>query len=448
MRQRFETRVIVGMLIWIGLISGGFLYARKSLEKSPQAFAQLAEYVGSQRHTVKLDLPDPMVLRLGDPVFLEGNDQFEPIGFVSRVDFNGQPTKILCYTDQAYVTFYGNAPNVSADDFLNYNDAAHSAEWVLKTMLPPSKRQEIGELLLDAYTKNQADIVAALRPVVEESLRQATQIIKADLKSALARRESQMREVGQKYQSQLIENELVPLLEQEIWPIVQRQSEGVATQVGQEIWQEVSVFRFGWRYVYDRSPLPDKNLTEREFNRFLDQKAMPILKSHVNDFVEVQKKIIQEVAKNEKVRQTFSAALKSVVEDREIQAIFSEVLQEVVIDNSRLKAALEQHWQGPEARYAIELASRRLEPTITEIGIALFGSPRQKITEEFARVLRHRILYKDSRWLTLVLSEDQANAAIGPESRNGQRVPFPDSIEVRYGAGDTMIPYAAAREQN
>ena len=109
-----------------------------------------------------------------------------------------------------------------------------------------------------------------------------------DLENAFAKREAKIRQIGEKYQSELIEEELVPLIESEIWPIVQKQSEPLAAQIGQEIWQEVSVFRFGWRYLYDRSPLPEKKLAEREFDRFLDEKLIPILKSHVGDFLELQ----------------------------------------------------------------------------------------------------------------------------------------------------------------
>ena len=106
----------------------------------------------------------------------------------------------------------------------------------------------------------------------------------------------QLREIGDRLQADLVEKEIIPLVQDEIWPIVDEESRPLAAKVGQEIWNEVSVFRFGWRYLYDKTPLPDRKLTEKEFNRFVDQKAIPILEAHIGDFVELQKTLLKRVS--------------------------------------------------------------------------------------------------------------------------------------------------------
>lgn len=440
MKQRFESKIIVGVLIWIGLISVCVLSFRKSFEKSPKGMAQLFQFVSNQRHLVDIELPGMQLIRYGDPVFRAGSDSYSPIGFISQVDAANPNSKSLTWSDRGQVTFFGNAPAVQPDDHLEYHLADDNSSWVLKTMLPSKKREEIAKLIMDAYTKNQIEIVAAIRPVVEDSLRDVSLIVREDLQNSFAKREARIRQIGEKYQTELIEEELVPLIESEIWPIVQRQSEPLATQIGQEIWQEVSVFRFGWRYLYDRSPLPEKKLAEREFDRFLDDKLIPILKSHVGDFLELQQNLVRRISENEEVKKTFAASVRKIVGDPEIQHIFSEVFQEVLIDNQRLQGAIEARWKSPKAKQAIQLASRRLEPTITEIGVALFGSPRDKITPEFARTVRHRILHKDTRWLTL-------HTKNAPEIVD-RRAVFPKSIAVRIANPVGEIPFAPARDRN
>jgi hypothetical protein len=440
MKQRFESKVIVGMLIWIGLISACVLSFRKSFERSPEGMSQLVQYVSYQRHTVEIEFPDLQLIRYGDPVFRAGKRSYSPIGFVSQVDEENPNSKSLTWSDRALVTFYGNAPAVKPEDYLEYHLAADTSGWVLKTMLPPKKREEIAKLIMAAYTKNQIEIVAAIRPVVEDSLRDVSLIVRTDLENAFAKREAKIRQIGEKYQSELIEEELVPLIESEIWPIVQQQSEPLAAQIGQEIWQEVSVFRFGWRYLYDRSPLPEKKLAEREFDRFLDEKLLPILRSHLGDFLELQQDLVRRISENEEVKKTFAASVRKIVGDPEIQQIFSEVFQEVLIDNRRLQEAIEARWTSPKARQAIQLASQRLEPTITDIGVALFGSPRDKITPEFARTIRHRILHKDDRWFTLHTNSD-------PEVVD-RRAVFPTSLPVKIADPVGEIPFAPARERN
>jgi hypothetical protein len=378
-------------------------------------------------------------LCVGDPVFVEGAEQYSPIGFVSRVGKLDSTSKRVTYTDQAAVTFYGSAPHFDASDHLEYHRADESSGWVIKTMLTPAKREEIGKLILQAYTQNQAEIVSVLRPVVKKSLQQASVIIKDDLKAAFSKRNERLRQIGQKYQSELIEDQIVPLIQEEIWPIIQEECTPLATQVGQEVWREVSVFRFGWRYLYDRSPLPEKKLAEREFNRFMDDKAVPILKSHLGEFVELQQKVIQRVSRNEKVKQTFSQSVRTLVNDPEVQVIFTEVFREVFLDNDRLQSAVEDHWKGDEARKAVQFASKKIEPTVTEIGAALFGSPRGEITPEFARVLRHRILRKDSRWLLLNIDEET-------KSTSGLRT-RPSNIDLKVARTSGEIPYAPARDR-
>ncbi len=429
------------MLIWVGIVAVGIIFARQSFSRAPTATTLIAQYVGNQRRLVEIRMEDYQLVATGDPVYLPDSDSVAPIGVVTRLEEADSTFKGLAWVTKAYVTLYGAAPQIADGDFMMYHSAPDSSAWVLQTMLPPEKRRELTKLIVDSYQKNQDEILKALRPVVEESLRRASDVIRDDLNRAFEAREDQIRLIGQRYQTELIEKEIVPLIRDEIWPIVQAECEPLANQVGAEIWSQVSVFRFGWRYLYDQAPLPDKNLTEREFKRFVDEKAIPVLEGHLNEFVELQKSVIKKISQNEKVRLTVARSLKVVVNDPEVQDLLQEVLQEVFQNNNRLKGVLEQHWQSPEALRAIALANERLEPTITEIGIALFGSPRKQITPEFARVLRHRILHKDSQWFTLhTAAQDSANSRAA--------VPEPKSLPVRIADSPAEIPYAPARNRN
>ena len=83
---------------------------------------------------------------------------------------------------------------------------------------------------------------------------------------------------------------------------------------------------------------------------------------------------------------------------------------------------------------AMRIANDRLQPTVTEIGKALFGSPRTGITPEFARVLRNRVLHKDERWLIL-------------KSTPGTDHPKHDGVTalpLRVSVSDAEIPYFPA----
>lgn len=441
MRQNLEFRAIVGILIWIGLVAVGIIFARQSFSRAPEATKLIAQYVGNQRRTIEIELDDYQLVATGDPVYLADSDDVAPIGIVTRVKEANSTFEGLAWVKKAYITLYGVAPLIADGDYVTYHTAPDSSAWVLKTMLHDEKRRELTKLIVDSYRKNQDDILAALRPVVENSLREASEVVREDLEGAFHAREDEIRRIGQRFQKDLIEEEIMPLIQEEIWPIVQAESEPLVNRVGQKIWSEVSVFGFGWRYLYDSVPLTDKRLTEREFRRFVDEKAIPILQAHLPEFVELQKSVIKKISQNEQVKSTVAKSVNTVVSDPEVQGVIREVFNEVFLNNDRLKVVLEEHWQGPEARRAIALANERLEPTITEIGTALFGSPTEKITPEFARVIRHRILHKDTRWFTL-----HAVAKDGDTGRPA--APSPSTLPARVAETPAEIPYAPARVRN
>jgi hypothetical protein len=434
MRQKFESKLIFGVLLWIGIIASAVILLRNTVSNTPRASGMLVDYVTKQRRLVEIEFPVQVVLSRGTPVFSSDPTQVNPIGVVSHLEGWESNFKGAAWTDRAYVILYSNAPPLKKGGFADYHTAPDTTEWVLRTMLPDEKRREISELIASAYKENQKEILDAFRPILNESIVTASRVIREELNLALEKRASQIEELGARYRKELVEEKIVPLVRSEIVPIVQVESEPLVAEIGQEIWGEVSVFGFGWRYIYDKTPLPDRKLTEREFRRFADEKAIPIIMSHMDEIIEVQKRVIRRVAKNPKIKASLTESFNAVLRDAETQALLTELFEDVLVNNERLKLALEKQWQSPSAQRAISIANERLEPTINEIGVSLFGSPNGEITPEFARVVRHRILHKNSRWLTVETEE-------GLDATGGQSKTIPGRIS----SGDVSIPYAAAR---
>ena len=281
-------------------------------------------------------------------------------------------------------------------------------DWVVQMMLPPHKRQEIRHLIDDAYQEHQSEILELLQPIVLQSIKDASEVIREDFHQSIIERQDQIAKLGDRYQVELVERELVPLIKDEIWPIVQAEMTPLASEIGEEIWQRASVWRFGWRYLYDQSPLPERNLTRKEFERFMQRQGTPVIEAYVPEILESQQRVLRRTSENEKVRTVVSDTTMRVLRDPEFQRLTMDLLQDVFVDNQRLTQVFEKNWKSEEAKRALEITNKRLDPTITRIGQALFGSPELSITPEFSRVLRNRILHKDDRWLVLHLAEDRS----------------------------------------
>jgi len=333
-----ETKSIVGGLIWVLAIAGLILFCNSNLQDN-SVLARMKSYFGNQTRSVEL--------------------------------------------------------------FSSVHQSANSAEWVVRTMMPPKTRQKIIELMTQAWTQNEEELVTLFTPLIEDSVADFGRIVKQDLQVAIENHRGEIDELTQRYREQLVNKEILPLISDEIWPIVQEESQPLAEEIGREIWQEVSVWRFGWRYIYDKSPLPKKKLAEKEFNRFVEKSAGPILESHLDDFIKVQESLLSKISSNEKVKQTFSKSANVISNDPKFRELMASIFQEVLVKNDRLADSLKATWKSPKAQKAMDRASERFDPVVTDIGATLFGSTSTAITPEFARVLRNKVLHKDERWLTL-----------------------------------------------
>ena len=400
-RGKSETKTIVGGLIWLLAIAALviFLGPRKQVGSVAN---KLLSYFGNQTRTVELYSSNYQRVGVGDPLFLQAGDETIRVGNIAHIDFGpGYEEYKLGDSKTAQLTLFANAPKFVAGDYIEVHQAGRSMEWVLRTMMPPKTRQEITKLISQAWDTHQEDLADLFAPIIKDSVSDASRIVKEDLKEAIDSHRSEIDELMERYREQLVEEEILPLIRDEIWPIVQEEAQPLAETIGEEIWDEVSVWRFGWRYLYDKSPMPKKKLTEKEFTRFTEKSAIPILENHLEDFIDVQKNLLTKVSANEKVKKTFSSSAAVVINDPKFRDLVTSIFREVLVDNERLTEAFAQRWESPQGQAAIERANRRLDPVVTRIGSTLFGSTQTAITPEFARVLRNKVLHKDERWLTL-----------------------------------------------
>ena len=435
MKHSNDIKFIAGMLIWIGLIAGGVVFFRQSTTASPVAARQIVDYLGAQKRTLEIFAPSEVVLGIGDPVFLETDSgQIEPIGMISELDFpreDSQPPVKLAWVRRATVQFLSGLPPLDQEAHVEYHTTSASLGWIGKTMLSPSKRQELTDLIVSAYADHQDELLQTFQPLIKQTIADSAKIIRDEVALEIANHQEQIQSISRRYQSEVLEKDILPILEEEIWPIIQEESQPLVQMIGMEIWREVSVWRFGWRYLYDVAPLPDKNLASKEFDRFLQRKAIPIVKTHLPDAIELQKVLLTKISQNQALKSTLTDAGRKLFKDNEVKALVKEIFSNAIVDNPKLKQSIEATWRSDSALSAMRIANDRLEPTVTEIGKALFGSPITGITPEFARVLRNRVLHKDERWLIL-------------KSTPGADQPKHDAttaLPIYISTTDTEIPY-------
>ncbi len=439
-------QIIIGSLTWCLLVGTGWFAAHGQFAGTPHRLSEVVSDIGhwltgaKSEQTAKAEVL--VVLAPGDPILIQSPDgNWRQVGLV-RNHFYSVP-KEAAYTREASVILYDDAAAAFPDGFvLEYHTTPTTLDWVVQTMIPPERQREISRLIADDWKTHRAEFVAKLLPLVERSLQITIDETEKALPDVLRSHRSEFAKLADRYQVEIIRRQVVPLVREELLPIVEEEIRPVATKLGKDLWDRVSVWSFTWRYLYDASPLPARNAVQKEFDRFIEEEAMPALELQSDEFVAVTERIIGRISRNEKVRAVVRENLRKVMSDPELQAIIWDVLQETLVENEVLRTTLREYWKSAEAQDALQLASVRFEPTARAIGDAIFGNRESGITLEFSRVLRTQILMKDRRWLVVIPKPDQTPSTVAASASEPLQIipavepmPFPIDFE-----GETKSP--------
>jgi hypothetical protein len=400
-------RIAVGALLMVALAAAPWILLRAPGESGPAALPALWHYWAGQRRTLLLEFGRPTQVAVGDVIYLPQGDARHPsglrrVGEVHALLADGRPISARrADVTQASALVYPSAPELGSRPKVIYHTKPDTIVWVVEALITPKRKASMLRDLGQAIQANRAEIVTAFHPVIERGLRDLRDVLARDLPLALERHRPEFEALAAKYRREILNQELLPLVKSDVLPIVRQRAEPVLREVGQELWQRVSLWRFGWRFAYDLSPLPEKNLMDREWNRFVQEDALPTLEKHSDQFVDVIKDILRDVSRDQRLQAAARRSLDTIASDPQVRQLAREVFEEVVVRNPNFRQAIERDLSDPQTREAIEVAARRLEPTLRKIGDMILGTQAAGITPEFARVLRTEILDKDERWFLL-----------------------------------------------
>ena len=197
-------RLTIGILTWaiILAVCGYYFLQRKGDAKT--ATDQVGQYLFGARQFVELKFSPDQVFKVGDILFHHDDGISKPIGIITRVDTPESNEMGLVYSSTAYAKLYPSAPPLSTNDYVTYHSTPDSLAWVLRVMLPPDKRKEISELILDTYKENEAELAGALRPIIQQTIQESARIIQRDLRVALDSRSEKIQQVSRRLQVDLL----------------------------------------------------------------------------------------------------------------------------------------------------------------------------------------------------------------------------------------------------
>ena len=389
---------VVGITFWVAVFSAVALFVRATWQPSLDAdHVTLARYL--LRPAARFEAVDPSNrLRVNDPVFFE-DDQgaWRQIGYVTEATADA-PAGLVT------LAWYRDSLDPNRCQLVQHHNSG-SLEDVVAAMLPAEKRRRIQQRLAAAMSMHREELSAAFVPLVQETLRRSLPVIEAEFHNSIVSHRSEIDALAGRWNAEVVDQKLLPLARQEIIPILRRHGQPPAEEIGRELWDRASLFRFGWRAVYDNSPLPRRDLVREEWDRFVEEEAVPVFESHMDEIVVAVQDILRDVAANRVVRQELGEVAEQLAGDPAVRQLVRTIMRETLIENQRLREIYSRVWQSDKGRAALQLAGDRLEPVVRQIGDDLFGTPDGGIDPDFARVLRHQILGKDRRWIVAIPGE-------------------------------------------
>jgi hypothetical protein len=432
MKRKFQ--VAAGLLFW-GL-SVAIICASLSLQGSPAVSEQVSLTRYFSGPLMEIEVRDPGgMLKKGDPVFFQDTDgSWRQIAHVDRGHRNE--------TDETVrLAWYDDASLADRCTLRRYRNTGRLDEMVA-TMLSPAKRERIERRLADAMAAHGEELSAALVPLVQRSIRESLPVIEEEFRAATERHRDEIDQMAERFNDEVVSQRLIPLARREILPIVRRHGEPLADDIGHELWDRASLWRFGWRAIYDKTPLPQRDLLEEEWDRFVQREAVPVFEARMEDIVEAIQRVVTDVAANGAVRTELVTVADEFAADPATRRLVKTILRESLVDNRRLREVWTGVWNSDEAKRALNLAGDRLEPVVRGIGDDLFGTRQSGIDPDFARVLRSQILGKDRQWIVATVFEPVDPNAGDPPTvvRASEPMPYPiiylaDQIDEDPGGG-------------
>ena len=393
----------LGIGFW-GLVALGiWSWATSPSPGEPQRVtSELRKYWTSQRRVVKVRLPHPGRLAVGDPVVTVDGAGFQQIGEVDALFRAGNPLPDRdAVVSEATLIFYAASPPVGPHSRLTLFETPDTLAWVAETLLPKERTREVASVLRRYFAVHREQMFEALRPVVDNMVRDALSAIQTEFPVVFQRHREELERLGREYQESVLREQLLPIIKRDIWPLVQIEAEPLAAEIGWELWNRLSLWSFGWRMTYDWMPLTGQELVRREWNRFLREDVRPVLNGHQQDFLEIVRQAAFAMAQNDDVRGVIGGSLTDMLSNPNVQRVMVRFFDELIIHNGRLRNVVSRRWQSDETQRAIQVVSVRMEPAAQHVGQIVLGSIEDGLTPEFVQVLRTRILSKDQRWIML-----------------------------------------------
>lgn len=395
-----SLRVAIGGVIW----AAGILFVL-SITVPPDGAAhdpaaRLVDFAVSGPRVVTVNFPPGAELEQNDPVFVVDAERYLlPAGLVRTVTprADGVTVELTLFPESPDLLREG----VTFTAFL----APWTAGWVMKTLLPKERLDEILWLVNETVREEGKRIADTLWPQVRLALLDVLELYQEQLPAALAAREDRIRALVSKHRSGVVAEAFVPAVEEVVLVKAEEQFRPFLEDVGQELWKELPIWSLGARWVWEGVPGTKEGQVQSKFEQYLKEDAMPILRKRAPEAMAIARQVLKDSIEDPRLKEAIATVAREVAGDPETTALFRDLAEELVVKNQRLREVLAKRWEAGLGEAVKEASSRLESVTKRTVDAIALTKDRQSINPRLARVLRTRLLRKDRRWVLMTPGE-------------------------------------------
>lgn len=336
-------------------------------------------------------------IRPGDKVYLKQKGNLIEMGVVYAIAEEPLTQKCVVYTYiyPEYSRYLGH------DTIFTLIEGAISPKWVIKTLLPPSKRKEINRKFKQYIQNHIGDLKKFITPIVIDLLQESYAILEKNFPEVAKTHKKKFSKKLEKFRNQYIEKEIIPLLEKIVWPLIAKRSQKELSPVIKEMWKKFPKFRLFMLWVYQSLPGTDNDHVKKQIEKYLKKEALPILKKHKLKLGKFPVEMLMEIGKDPKVKALIKKTLLHIFNDKELLRMVKVFLIALYKHNkNEIALKIKQKLSEGEIREKFNKVSNQFEPYfISMINMVLVEKNKDVIRPELIKVLRREIFNKDRYYL-------------------------------------------------
>lgn len=410
-RHLFHIRVVAGILFWLAvgtslfylqrLLPGGYLKLQKHLgETAPYDWAQ-------ERSTELFYLLDPLDVEIrfrawvgikaGDKLYwqtpqLDGSNRQE-IGVVYAKKEEPGSGDWIVHT-RIYPRFCSQIGEGST--FALVKEPIHS-RWIITTLLPADRRAQMQKDLAEYLQEHMQELRSLILPFLREMLQDSYQILHKNFPIFMETHRQEIEQQLQQLKKKYLEQELIPLLQETMWPIVAAEAKKELEPVVNEMWKKLPKGELVWLWVYQTLPGVEKDQVRRRLEKYCKTEVVAILKKYQSNLEEVPTRIVREIGKQPKIKESLRNTLQKFSEDKDLMEFAKNLAHKFYQQNEReIISHWQQKWNSPELQQRLNELALKLEPYLVRmVNRILLSANGKEISPELAEVLRKQVLFKD-----------------------------------------------------